>query len=362
MDARQGVLHRRRSLMTAKKTVALSFLLLAVASFSAENSPELKKIGDGVYVRIVSPDDNAVGNAGVIVLDRSVLIYDTHFTPEAGREMLAQIKAITPKPIRYIVNSHFHPDHTHGNQAFPDAHFIGSTLTRRDVLNVDLASMNRTVGIAQKQLENLRREAAQNTIAVQRPDMRDQIKKREDYLQSVSRLKILPPFETLDESLTIQEGKQEVRLLWLGPGHTEGDVVLFLPHEKTAFLGDLFFNDAIPNVQDARMLEWIKTLREALKLDADKFIPGHGPIGIRKDVEAFLSYLEELKSMVEAAIDRGAGMEQATREIQVPEKYSSCRFQNFFPSNIQKMFTEIKPGKATLVPSEEKKTETEKTD
>jgi cyclase len=350
-------------LKTANKSVALSFLLLfAVASISAENTPELKKIADGVYVRIVSPDDNAVGNAAVVVLDHSVLIFDTHFTSEAGQEMLAQIRAITSKPVRYVVNSHFHPDHTHGNQAFDGAHIIGSTQTRQDVLNVDLASMNRSVGIAQKQLEQLRRDVAQNNESVQPTDIRDQIKKREDYLRSVSRLKILPPFETLDDSMTIQDGKQELRLLWLGPGHTEGDVVLFLPHEKIAFLGDLFFNEAIPNVQDARMLEWITTLREALKLDADRFIPGHGPIGARKDVVAFLSYLEELKSMVEAAIDRGASVEQAIREIQVPEKCSSFRFQNFFPSNIQKMFAEVKPGKVASVPAEEKKTEAEKTD
>jgi cyclase len=340
--------------MTARKSVAFCFLSLAIAAFSAENSPELKKIAEGVYVRTVSPDGNAVGNTGVIVLDRSVLVFDTHFTPEAGQEMLAQIRAIAAKPVRFVVNSHFHADHTHGNQVFSDVHYIGSTLTRRDVLNVDLASMNRTVAVAQNQLEKLRHEA------VQTPDLREQIKRREDYLQSVSRLKIVPPLETLDDSLVIQDGKQEVRLMWLGPGHTEGDIVLFLPREKIVFMGDLFFNGAIPNVQDARMLEWIKTLREVLKLDADKFVPGHGPIGAKKDVEAFLGYLEETKSLVQAAIDGGAGMEQAIREIQVPAKYSGYNFQTFFPSNIRKMFVELNPGKSAVVPSEEKKTEPEK--
>jgi cyclase len=342
--------------MTAKKSVAIGFLLIVATSICctaspAENTSELKKIADGIYVRIVSPDGNAVGNTGVVILDRAVLVFDTHFTPEAGRELQAQIKAITSKPIRYVVNSHFHPDHTHGNQVFVEAQFIGSTQTRRDVLNIDLASMNRAVAIAQNQLEKLRRATAQDDTAVRGQRQRD-IKSREDYLETMSHQKIISPVVTLDDRLTIQDGKEEVQLSWLGPGHTEGDTIMFLPREKIAFLGDLFFNEAIPNVQDACTLDWIKTLREALKLEADKYIPGHGPVGSRKDVETFLGYLEEIKSLVESAITRGAGMEQAIREIQVPAKYSSYKFQDFFPLNIQKMFSEIKATKIASSPME----------
>jgi cyclase len=341
----------------AARSVFYAFLLVALISavrFSpaAEERPELKKLAEGVYARIVSPDGDAVANAGVVVLNQSVLIFDTHFTPEAGRELLGQVRSISSKPIRYVVNSHFHPDHTHGNQALPGAQIIGSTLTRRDVLGNDLASLNQTISVAKSQLEKLRRESAQNGAADQTKGQLDQIKKLENYLDAVSRLKIMPPVITLDDSLIIQEGKQEVQLLCLGAGHTEGDTVLFLPREKIAFLGDLFFNEAIPNVQDASMLGWIKTLREALKLNADIFIPGHGSLGSRKDVEAFLGYLEDVKSLVEEAIDRGDSKDTATQGIQVPAKYSSYQFQNFFPLNIQKMFSEIKSVKTTSIPTE----------
>jgi cyclase len=333
--------------MTALKPVG--FLLAALASifcFSnpAENNSELKKISEDVYVRIVSPDSNAVGNVGVVVFERATLVFDTHFSPEAGKELISQIRTVTAKPVRYVVNSHFHPDHTHGNQAFMDAMFIGSTATRRDVLNVDLPNMKRAVATAQNQLEKLRREMAQGDATVRGQNLRD-IKAREDYLETMSHQKIIAPVVTLDDSLILQDGKEEVRLSCPGPGHTEGDTILFLPRQKIAFLGDLFFNEAIPNVQDACMLDWINTLREVLKLKADKFIPGHGPVGTRKDVETFLRYLEEIKSLVEGAIADGAGMEQATREIQVPAKYTPYQFQDFFPSNIQKMFSEIKAMK-----------------
>jgi cyclase len=353
----------RCTFMTALKPVGF-FLAALVSAFCfsnpAENNSELKKIAANVYVRIVSPDSNAVGNAGLVVFERAALVFDTHFTPEAGREFLGQIRSVTSKPVRYVVNSHFHPDHTHGNQAFIDALVIGSTIARRDVLNVDLASMNRAVATAQNQLEKLRREPGEDNTAVQGQRLRD-IKAREDYLETMARLKIMPPIVTLDDSLIIQDGKEEAKLLLLGAGHTEGDTVMFLPREKIAFLGDLYFSEAIPNVQDACMLDWIKTLREALKLEADKFIPGHGPVGTRKDVETFLGYLEEIKSLVEGAIAGGAGMEQATRDILVPTKYSSYKFQDFFPSNIQKMFSEIKAMNIASSPMEgSPKTEREK--
>jgi cyclase len=340
----------RRILMTASKPIGLLLTALISAycfSNPAENPAELKNISDNVYVRIVSPDSNAVGNTGVVVLDHAVLVFDTHFTPEAGKEFAAQIRSVTPKPVRYVVNSHFHPDHTHGNQAFADALIIGSTITRRDVLDMDLASMKRAISTAQNQLGKLQKEAGQEGTAVQRD-----IKARQDYLETMSHQKIIPPTATLDDGLIIQDGKEEVKLSWLGAGHTEGDTILFLPREKIAFLGDLFFNEAIPNVQDACMLDWIQTLGEVLKLEADKFVPGHGAVGSKKDVENFREYLEEIKSLVEAAIERGANLDQVLKEIQVPAKYASYKFQDFFPSNIQKMYSEIKAQNVASGPIE----------
>jgi cyclase len=327
--------------------MVLACLLLALGCFlctagSAKESPDLTKLGEGVFVRMVSPDSAAVSNSGVVVLDHSVLVFDTHFTPEAGQELLAGIRSITSKPVRFVVNSHSHADHTHGNQAFADAQLIGSTNARRDMLQVDVPSLNRAIEITKTQLVKLRQEMAKETGATQIKLLRDQIKSREDYLQTMSALKIMAPFVTLDDSLTLQDGKQEVRIAFLGTGHTEGDIVLYLPSQKIAFVGDLFFSEAIPNVQDASILQWMKTLQEVLKLDADKFVPGHGPVGSKKDVQGFLKYFEELRSAVQAGIARDESVEQVTGEIPMPAKYSSYRFTNFFPSNVQKMYAELK--------------------
>jgi cyclase len=311
------------------------------------------KLAEGVYARIVSPDGNAVANAGFVVLDQSVLVFDTHFTPEAGQDLLAAIRSVTSKPVRYVVNSHWHADHTHGNQAFRDACFIGSDKARIGVLQKDLPSINRTIGIVQMQLENLQEEMQKEEDTDRIQLFRDQIKQRENYLHIMAQQHILAPDATMEDGLAIQDGAQRVQLIYLGKGHTDSDVVLLLPSKRIAFVGDLFFNKAIPNVADAHILQWMETLGKMLELDAEVFIPGHGPVGSKQDVESFLRYLKELESLVKPAIERGDSMEQAMEEIKMPAQYSSFWFQNFFPSNVQKMYMELKAQQLSLESEEE---------
>jgi len=347
--------------MVQKKPVLLLYLLAATAwigwnSLHAAESIPLIRLADNVYVRIVNPDGNAVANSGVVVLDDAVLVFDTHFTPEAGRALLEAIRAITPKPVRYVVNSHSHPDHTHGNAAFAGAQLIASGSARRDILEVDLPSLNRTISAARNQLEHLRRDVSGMSDPVRARRDRDLIRSREKYLNDLENLRILAPFVTFEDSLTIRDGGMEARMLFLGKGHTDGDIVLVLPSAKIAFVGDLFFNEAIPNVKDASILEWMTTLRDVLKLEADIFVPGHGPVGDRKAVEKFLRYFEDLQALVRPAVARGDSMEQATEELRVPGKYSTYQFQNLFPANIQKMYAELRgPQAPPSSPSERKK-------
>jgi cyclase len=312
------------------------------AAVQAKDGSELSRLADNVYARVVSPDSDAVSNAGVVILDHSALVIDTHFTPEAGQNLLNAIRSLTLKPVRFVVNTHGHADHTHGNQIFGDAQLIASSAARRDVLQTDLPSLNRTLAVTQTQLEKLRAEVSKERNSTQVQRLRDQIRSREVYLQTMSRLKITPPLITLEDSLTIQDGKQDVRVLFLGKGHTDGDVVVFLPISRVAFVGDLFFNDAIPNVQDASILEWMKTLEAVLKLDADKFVPGHGAVGDKKSVVKFLGYFQDLQALVKEAVDRGDSAEAAIQNVEIPAKYLGYRFQNFFPSNVQKMYAELK--------------------
>jgi cyclase len=318
---------------------------------SPDEASETAKLAEGVYARIVRPDGPAVSNAGFIVLENGVLVYDTHATPEAGQTLLSAIAAVTAKPVRYIVNSHFHPDHTHGNQAFgASALVVGGTNARRDILQKDVPAMNRSLNIAQSQLARMRRELVRERDRDQQASLRNQIRQRQEFVDRMSKIKVIPPILTLDDRLTLKDAAREIQVFQLGNGHTDGDVILFLAREKIAFLGDLFFNRALPNTQDSFLLPWIATLGAILKLDADVFVPGHGPVGNRDQLKQFLGYLEDLKASVEPRVSRGDSMEQVLHDLQVPAKYASFDFQNFFPANVQRMYVELKGLRESQTP------------
>jgi cyclase len=209
------------------------------------------------------------------------------------------------------------------------------------MLQQDIPSLNRVLGVTRGQLERARKEVLTETEPKVQERMRAAINSRQALVDTLSRLKILPPAVTVDDALTISDPAREVRLLYLGNGHTEGDLVMFLPVERVVFAGDLFFNAGIPNTQDANILDWMKTLEELTRLDADRYVPGHGAVGTKEDVKQFLGYFEELKALVEPAVTRGDTIEQVL-EIPIASKYAGYRFQNLFRPNLEKMYRELK--------------------
>jgi len=322
---------------------AILFVSCSVSAAAASAESDLTKLAEGIYARLVEPDGNAVGNSGVVVLEHGVLVFDAHFTPEAGQALRKAIESVTTKPVLFLVNSHFHPDHTHGNQVFQGVPYsICSYNTRRDILQRDLPAFNHTAGVAETQIEKMQKDLLQEKDASRRESIRAQIAARQQLLARMTRLKILAPYITFEEAVSIIDGGREIPLRWLGAGHTDGDIVLYLPGDKIVFTGDLFFNRALPNSQDATLLGWSKALELLLKLDADRFVPGHGPVGTRRDVEDFLGYLRELRSLIEPAVSRGDTLEQVLGEVTIPAKYSGYRFQDFFPANVQRMYAELK--------------------
>jgi cyclase len=326
--------------------ITLGLVLLACFSTNAGAAgPEggLTKLAEGVYAHLVEPDSNAVSNSGIVVLEHGVLVFDTHFTPEAGLALKKAIESVTPKPVLFLVNSHYHPDHTHGNQVFQGVPYsISSDNTRRDILERDLPAFNRAVGAAESQIEKMQKELPQEKDAGRREALRAQIAMRQRLLARMTRLRILAPCITFEEKLSVMDGGREIPLRWLGVGHTDGDIIMYLPADRIVFAGDLFFNHALPNSQDADFLEWMKTLEILLKLDADRFVPGHGPVGTRQEVEDFLGYMRDLRSLIEPAVTRGDTIEQVLAEVSVPARYSGYKFQDFFQANVQRMYAQLK--------------------
>ncbi len=313
---------------------------------------ELVRLAEGIYLSPGRADGGAVSNSGIVMLESSILVFDSHYTPEAASRLIEHVRKISRLPIRYLVNSHHHADHTHGNQAFQGVqHTVASTAARADILEKDLPALLRVQAIAERQIEQIRRELRQQTDERARARLQDQIRSREENLARMQKLRIVAPALTFDDRLMIVERNREIHLIHLGRGHTAGDIIMFLPRERIVFAGDLFFNRALPNTDDAQILEWVRAIPEMLKLEADIFVPGHGAAGTRQDVELFLQYLLELKQIVEDAMSTQESLEQLLRHVRIPAPYESFSFQNFFPGNVQRMYSELKATQVHAPPA-----------
>jgi len=321
---------------------ALLCLLLPAALGGAPHQGELRKLAEGVYAHVVEPEGAFVANAGVVLLSDGVVVFDTHFTREGGEELLRQIRGITQLPVRFVALSHFHPDHTHGLDAFPGAALVlASTNARRDILEKDLPAVRRALDLGREQIEQWSRELERARDEALKSSLRARIAGRRELVERLAGLQVRAPVMALDDRLTIHDRERTLEFLLPGAGHTDGDLILYLPREKIVFAGDLFFDRALPNTEDARILEWTETLGALSNLDADIFVPGHGrPCG-RAQVEEFRDYLRDLRALVEPAVLRGESLPQVVREAQLPEKYGSYGFRNFFPANVQKMYAEL---------------------
>jgi glyoxylase-like metal-dependent hydrolase (beta-lactamase superfamily II) len=249
-------------------------LIAAIAAPSAAQTPpqkapfQLTQIGPGVYAAI-----SGESNAGFIIGDDAVLVVDSFFEPDTAKALLGEIRKITPKPVRYVVNTHYHMDHVAGDQVFKDAGAI--IVTHRNVR-------------AWMRAENLHMFGA-----VPDPAFKARITQRIEQLP-------LPDLVT-ESPITVWLGARRIDIR-PAEGHTGGDLVVGVPDAKVLFCGDMLWRMP-PNIVDGKVSAWIATARSFEQLpDAASmaFVPGHGDMATVKDVAIFRGYLTDLMSLTTA--------------------------------------------------------------
>jgi glyoxylase-like metal-dependent hydrolase (beta-lactamase superfamily II) len=280
----------------------------------------LNRIQDGIY-HAVGTGALAVGcNAAVIVNADDVLIVDSHATPAAAWALAEQIKTITDKPIRYVIDTHFHWDHAHGNQVYgPGVEIIGHEFTRRMLAGGESMSgrsyeMFITAGIP-SQIAQLSKQIDGVPDGPPKDKLREQLFIQQQYREATAAVKVQPPTLTLTDSMTLYRGGREIRLLFLGRGHTGGDVVVYLPKERVVATGDLL--GAGPSyLGDAFVPDWQATLDRVRALDFDWVLPGHGEAFQGKaKIDHFKSYLADFWQQATKLHDAGVNAEEAAKQI-----------------------------------------------
>jgi cyclase len=281
------------------------------------NAFRFNKVADGVYHAIGTGNLTVVGNSSVIVNDEDVIVVDDHVSPAAAWVLINEIKTITNKPVRTVINTHFHYDHAHGNQIFDkDVSIIGHEFTREMLLGGKSLQMPLYKGYVTQlpgQIENLKQRMAMESDPSRKAMLQAQLQAAENNAASQAELKPTPPNVTLRTNMTLYRGEREIQLRFLGRAHTAGDVVVFLPKERIVITGDML-TSALSNMSDAFVNEWVTTLDELKKLDFVTVLPGHGEAFTdRSKIDYFQAYLRDVWTEVSRLKQQGVSAEEAAK-------------------------------------------------
>ena len=269
-----------------------------------------EKIADGVYYATTNGTMITGSNDVVIVNDDDVMLVDAGVTPAVARALVQDVKQLTDKPVRWVVNTHFHYDHTDGNSVFgPEVQIIGHEYVRQAILNLDVLHrepFKTAQANLPDQIESLKKQISAEKDPQQRATLQQQLAATEAEQKQFAEIKPTPPTMTYASKLTLFRGRREIRLLFLGRGHTPGDTVVFLPKERIVCTGDLM-ESRLAYMGDGIFDEWVTTLDALKKLDFETVLPGHGvPFHEKALITAYQSYLRDL--MAEVAKLRAQGM------------------------------------------------------
>jgi glyoxylase-like metal-dependent hydrolase (beta-lactamase superfamily II) len=291
---------------------------------------EIVKLADRVYAAIYSEfrADPIEGNSLIVIGADGVLVLDSGHAPDSARAVIAEIRKLTDRPVRYVVNSHWHDDHIFGNsayaEAFPGVEFIAHRQTRADMIERSIPSL-KDYGVEYwtKMAERFEQQLARGT----RPDgtplseavksrLRDQARSARNFLPKIDSLSVVLPTVVVDAGLTIYLGTREIRII-NAPGNTPGDLAVYLPQEQILATGDLLVHPT-PFAYGSDLVPWIRSLTMLAQLETDAIVPGHGPV-IRDKVYLGLvtSLLESVVEQVTAAKKAGLTLEETRKKIDV---------------------------------------------
>ena len=288
--------------------IVLFFITIQCSSAAGEGRS--KEVVPGVYVI----SDLSFSNCGYIVTDEGVVVVDTQLIPFFANEMKKEIKAITDKPIKYAINTHWHTDHVGGNEAFlPQTTIISHEFTR-------------------KIIAKRRKEQEEGKV--------------DESLKQLGEFKFASPDVTFDQSMTLHMGDKIIELKFFGGGHSGGDIVVYLPKEKVLFSGDLFIKGSgLPDYRDDSNIDnLIASLKKMQKLDIDKIVCGHVGLGEKKDIQASIDKLVAFRAHVKKYVDAKTPPEKAAELMKFPAGENPF-YQHNFKKVVLKVYSDIKKSR-----------------
>jgi cyclase len=265
----------------------------AFADTSTTAQRSVTKVAEGVYAirHADAPDGNPQGNSTVIIGERGVLVVDSSYLPSNAAEDIAQIRRWTNQPVRYVLNTHWHPDHQRGNSAyvdaFPDVAIVAHRETARLMAAYDTANRARYPKLLQTMKDNL----------AKKPDaeLQKTVAGRSQVLAELERSRLQLPTLTFDSELDLDLGDRIVEIRHTGIGDTRGDAWAYLPKDQVLVTGDVLVAP-VPYFFAGYPEHRPRTLRRFMELDLKAIVPGHG------DVMRDKTYLRDVTEMIETIV------------------------------------------------------------
>jgi cyclase len=261
-----------------RRNSCLIVVLVMLCFVAVRAAASVHKIGSDLYAYISENDSSA--NATFLVSDQGILVVDTGLNAQEGRKLLEEIRKISQAPVRWIVNTHNHPDHRGGNGVVgPEAVVISTAFTRTKAGSAAAGyALNATLGA---------------------------------------------------RGVTLYVGGHEVRIYHPGPAHTLGDAVVYFPDEHAIATGDLFLTNSCPAMDDGDMENWVVALDQILALPIEHIVPGHFELATKDELRRFRNYLADLRDQVARMHLNGIALERVQKQLELKQYKDFRQFPQY---------------------------------
>jgi len=272
--------------------IGISALFLSVQSANADQY-EISKISDNVYAALAQPQGKVVSNAFIIITDYEVILAGAHFIAEGVGELLKQVAKITPLPVTQVILTHHHKGFNYVDFDLPEK-----------------AEVIVSVSILQA-LKGEHREFKNSTLV-------------------------------FEENLTLNRGKTSIVVMDTGPGHSSGDLIVYLPKEGILFASDLLFNDVVGYMGDASIHEWGESLELLEKLAPLKVVPGVGKVDDAVAITRFRKFYRAFMTEIIRNVEKGNTLGQTRKEFSLEQYKNLPGYKSFIDVNLERAYRQLK--------------------